>query len=120
MNKSYKSNQSFWKNLDNIVESHEIVVERPIGSKHPRYPDFIYPIDYGYLKNTKSSDGLELDVWIGNMEFKRVTGVLIITDMVKMDTEQKVLYGCTEQEMEIIYEISNQHQMNAILLIRDN
>lgn len=114
----YKSNSDFWNSQYEIIDSKEIVVERPKGSKHPRYPEFIHPLDYGYLQNTKSSDGMELDIWIGTSEPRKVTGVLVITDLVKMDTEQKALYGCTEKEMEIIYDLCNQHRMNASLLAR--
>lgn len=119
MIESYKSNPAFWENLDQIIQSHQIVIDRPVGSRHPRYPDFVYPLNYGYLQNTKSTDGMELDVWVGTLEHHKVTGLLIITDLVKMDTEQKVLYACTGKEMEVIYSISNQHKMNALLLVRD-
>ena len=38
-------------------------IDRPLGSKHPKY-GFIYPINYGYIPNTISSDGEELDCYI--------------------------------------------------------
>ena len=119
MTEFYRSNTPFWENLDHIVQSHHIIVDRPAGSHHPRYEKFIYPLDYGYLQNTKSTDGMELDIWIGTQQPKQVTGILIITDMDKIDTEQKVLYACTEAEMNLIYKISNQYNMNAILMIRE-
>ncbi len=50
-------NAEFWTALDTLVGQSEIVIDRPKGSAHPRYPDFIYPVDYGYLKNTVSPDG---------------------------------------------------------------
>jgi len=40
----------------------EIVIDRPIGSKHPKY-DFIYEVNYGYLPNIKAPDGEDLDVY---------------------------------------------------------
>ena len=40
-----------------------VKVDRPLGSKHPKY-DFIYPINYGYIPNTISGDGEELDAYI--------------------------------------------------------
>lgn len=39
------------------------VMDRPMGSKHPKW-DFIYPVNYGYVPNTISGDGAELDVYI--------------------------------------------------------
>ncbi len=41
----------------------DVVVDRPLGSKHPEY-DNIYPLNYGYVPNTISGDGKELDCFI--------------------------------------------------------
>lgn len=41
----------------------KIKVDRPLGSKHPKH-SFIYPINYGYVPNTVSGDGEELDAYI--------------------------------------------------------
>ena len=40
-----------------------IKIDRPLGSKHPKY-DLIYPINYGYVPNTISGDGEELDAYL--------------------------------------------------------
>lgn len=40
-----------------------VKVDRPMGSKHPEY-NYEYPINYGYIANTKAPDGEELDVYI--------------------------------------------------------
>ena len=50
-------NNDFWRALDSLVDNSEIVIDRPKGTAHPKYPDFIYKVDYGYLKNTSSMDG---------------------------------------------------------------
>ena len=34
-----------------------------MGSKHPKY-GFIYPVNYGYVPNTISGDGEELDCYV--------------------------------------------------------
>ena len=48
--------------LNKIVD---IVIDRPLGSKHSeKYPNHIYPINYGYVPNTISGDGEELDCYI--------------------------------------------------------
>ena len=39
------------------------VIDRPMGAKHPKW-GFIYPINYGYIPNTISGDGEELDAYI--------------------------------------------------------
>ena len=38
-------------------------MDRPMGSKHPKW-DFIYPLNYGYIPNTISGDGEELDAYV--------------------------------------------------------
>ena len=38
-------------------------VDRPFGTKHPKH-GFIYPVNYGYVPNTVSGDGEELDVYL--------------------------------------------------------
>ncbi len=61
-------NEDFWKALDELVNNSEIVIDRPRGSAHPRYPNFIYNVDYGYLKDTASMDGSGIDIWVGSGE----------------------------------------------------
>ena len=58
------------RNENNICDSKQFLgkivtvkVDRPLGSKHPEF-DSIYPINYGYVLNTLSGDGKELDVYI--------------------------------------------------------
>lgn len=41
----------------------DIEVDREFGSKHPKY-GFIYPVNYGYVPNTISDDGEELDAYL--------------------------------------------------------
>ncbi len=41
----------------------KIKIDRPFGSKHPKH-GFIYPVNYGYVPNTTSGDGEELDCYL--------------------------------------------------------
>ena len=40
-----------------------IEIDREFGSKHPKH-GFIYPVNYGYVPNTISGDGEELDCYL--------------------------------------------------------
>ena len=40
-----------------------VKIDRPLGSKHPKY-GFEYPINYGFIPFTKSSDEEELDAYV--------------------------------------------------------
>lgn len=67
------NNKDFWTALDNLVKQSKIVIDRPRGTAHPKYPNFIYKVDYGYLENTSSMDGGGIDVWVGTKEEKALT-----------------------------------------------
>ena len=40
-----------------------VKMDRKMGERHPKY-NFIYPVNYGYIPNTISEDGEEIDVYI--------------------------------------------------------
>lgn len=48
---------------DYIGKIVEVKVDRKLGSKHPKH-GFIYPVNYGYIPNTISGDGEELDAYV--------------------------------------------------------
>jgi inorganic pyrophosphatase len=112
------NNNNFWLKLDELVAVCPLTIDRPQGSAHPRYPDFIYPHDYGYLENTQSGDGGGIDVWRGSLPQKVVTAVICTIDTLKRDAEIKILLGCTPQEAQEILATHNEGPMAAILLER--
>ncbi len=108
----------FWRALDTLVAGREIVVDRPSGSAHPRYPDFIYPLDYGYLAGTVAADGGGIDVWLGSLPERKVTAVICSFDLVKRDAEVKLLLGCTAEEAQTILAVHNEDAQSAICILR--
>ncbi len=112
-----KFDNDFWNALDKLVEDSEIMIDRPHGSVHPRYPNIVYKVDYGYLKNTSSMDGCGIDVWVGT-NGKTVDAIICIVDLMKRDSEIKILIGCTEEEKEIIYNFHNETEYMKGILIR--
>ncbi len=110
-------NIEFWNALDELVNNSEIVIDRPKGTSHPKYPNFIYRVDYGYLKDTTSMDGAGIDVWVGCGE-KKLDAIMCIVDLMKKDSEIKILIGCTEEEKKIVYETHNETQFMKGVLIR--
>ncbi len=112
-------NKDFWTALDNLVKQSKIVIDRPRGTAHLKYPDFIYKVDYGYLENTSSMDGKGIDVWVGTKEEKSIDAIMCTVDLMKKDSEIKILIGCTKEEKEIIYETHNESKyMKGILIER--
>ena len=110
-------NDEFWAALDELVKNTEIVIDRPKGTAHPRYPDSIYKVNYGYLRETTSMDGAGVDVWVGTGE-KKIDAIMCIVDLIKKDSEIKILIGCTEEEKQIIYQTHNETEYMKGILIR--
>lgn len=110
-------NEDFWNALDELVSNSEIVIDRPRGSAHPRFPNYIYKVDYGYLKDTASMDGAGIDVWVGSGE-KKIDAIMCIVDLMKRDSEIKILVGCTEEEKLEVYKTHNETQYMKGVLIR--
>lgn len=110
-------NEEFWHTVDKIVMESEIVIDRPIGSSHPRYPNVIYKVGYGYLKNTRSPDGGGIDVWLGTDE-RKVVGIICSIDLLKRDSEIKILIGCNDDVINYIYNFHNESRYMKGILIR--
>lgn len=111
-------NPEFWAALEQLANNSEIIIDRPKGSVHPKFPDFIYRVDYGYLKNTSSMDGQGIDIWMGTDKKKRIDAVMCIVDLMKRDSEIKILIGCTEEEKEIVCRTHNESEYMKGILIR--
>ena len=109
---------AFWSAVDKLVSESNIIIDRPKGSQHPKYPKLIYPVDYGYLDNTTSMDGGGIDVWKGTAG-SYIDAIVCIVDLLKRDSEIKILIGCSEEEKLLVMEIHNSSKyMNGILIRR--
>ncbi|MFC1843147.1 hypothetical protein ACFLYU_05820, partial [Candidatus Dependentiae bacterium] len=100
-----------------------------------KYPEVIYPVDYGHLKGIKGGDGSDLDVWVGQKtkdacpacpsKLQRrqklaegLDSIVCTVDIRKKDTEIKLLLGCTEAEKQDIVRFLNNKFMSAMLIER--
>ena len=108
----------FWSALDRLVANSRLVLDRPRGSRHPRFPERIYPLDYGYLDGTAAADGGGIDAWLGALGDRRLTAVLLTVDLLKRDTELKLLLGCTPPEQRTALEFQKSGTQRAILVDR--
>jgi len=109
----------FWSALDKLVSESTIAIDRSKGVKHPRF-DFIYPLDYGYLENTSSMDGSGIDIWHGSLSTDFCDALICTVDLMKNDSEIKLLLGCTEEEKEIVMRFHNDSQYMKGVMIRRN
>lgn len=69
-----------------------VVIDRPLGSKHPKH-DFIYEVNYGYVPNTKSSDGEEIDVYVLGLDgpVDKTSGICIAIVRRTNDDDDKLV-----------------------------
>ena len=109
----------FWGALNKLVAASELVIDRPKGSRHPRYTEYIYPLDFGYLADTTAMDGGGIDVWRGSKPEVTVDAIICVVDLVKRDSEIKVLIGCTQQEQEIALHAHNYTENMKGMLVRN-
>ena len=42
----------------------KVIVDRPLGTYHPKYKDIYYSVNYGYIPNIVALDGEEQDAYI--------------------------------------------------------
>jgi len=112
-----KDNSDFWSAVDELVRSHRIIIDRPSGSAHPRFPDMIYPADYGYLESTHAMDGGGIDIWRGTEGHLLADAILCVLDLMKSDAEIKILIGCTREEKQMICRFQNSSTHMKVLLI---
>lgn len=47
-----------------IGEIVKVIVDRPLGSYHPKHKELYYPINYGFVEGVIAPDGEEQDAYI--------------------------------------------------------
>ena len=68
-----------------------VVVDRPLGSRHPEYPELIYPVNYGFIPGFMAPDGEEQDAYILGVDepLETFTGRLVAVIHRLDDVEDK-------------------------------
>ena len=68
-----------------------VIIDRPIGSTHPKYKDIIYEVNYGYVPNIIGGDGEEQDAYILGIDepLKEFDGMVIAIIRRSDDNETK-------------------------------
>lgn len=90
-----------WAAWEALVQTNGTVVERAYRSPHPQFPEIIYPIDYGYVCDTHTSDGGEVDIFLGTAT-NRLVGIIVTNDYRRGDREIKLLWNCTPEEVYLV------------------
>ena len=76
--KDFETSKSFEIAKRFIGKEVEVVMDRPLGSLHPRH-GFVYEANYGYLPGIKSPDGEDLDAYFLGTDkpLEKATGIVI-------------------------------------------
>ena len=71
----------------------KVTVDRPLGSRHPKHKNIIYPINYGYIEGIIAPDGEEQDAYIlgGRGPIKEFIGKVIAIIHRNDDVEEKLV-----------------------------
>jgi inorganic pyrophosphatase len=101
----------------------DVEVDRPKKSSHPKYPETIYPINYGFIPHTMSGDGMEIDAYILGEEksLKRFRGKVIAVIHRKDDVEIKLVVAkegssYTKDEIERAVSFIEQYYDHEIIM----
>ena len=108
-------------NLEYLNKTLEIKIDRPMGNKHPKH-GFIYPVNYGYVPNTVSGDGEELDAYVlGIYEpLGTFTGKCIAIIHRTNDNDDKLIIvpknkTFTNEEIKVLTDFQEQYFKSTIL-----
>jgi len=94
---------TFFAELDRLFSTSRVIIDRPAGSAHPRFPAVRYPIDYGYLEGTVGGDGEGVDIFVGSAGGLGVVAAAVTVDSQRRDAEVKVLADCSSAETDAVF-----------------
>ena len=108
---------------DIIGKKVHVIVDRPLGSVHPKHVDLIYPVNYGYIEGIIAGDGECQDCYVlgENEPIKAFDGVVIAIIHRLNDIEDKWIVakdGVLLSDQEILESIEFQERYFKIQLIR--
>lgn len=101
----------------------DVVVDRPLGSTHPKHKNIVYPINYGYIEGLIGGDGEEQDAYILGVDVpvESYTGRVIAIIKRKNDNEDKWVVAPEDKiysvsEIEALVNFQEQHFEHEIVI----
>lgn len=93
----------------------KVIVDRQLGSYHPKHKNIFYPINYGYVEGIIAPDGEEQDAYIIGVDVpvKEFTGKVIAIIHRYDDIEEKWVVASENASLtknEIIEQVNFQEQ----------
>jgi len=92
-----------------------VIIDRPMGTYHPKHKDIYYPVNYGYIPGIIAGDGEEQDAYVLGVgkPLQKFTGVVIAVIHRFDDVEDKWVVapeGVTFTKEEIWDQVKFQEQ----------
>ena len=93
----------------------KVIVDRPLGTYHPKHKDIYYSVNYGYIEGIITADGEEQDAYIlgVNEPIKEFNGKVIAVIHRFNDIEEKWVVapeGASFTKDEIMQQVDFQEQ----------
>ena len=93
----------------------KVIVDRPLGTHHPKHKDICYSVNYGYVEGVIAADGEEQDAYIlgVNEPIKEFYGKVIAIIHRFDDVEEKWVVaqeGVYFSEDEILHQVDFQER----------
>lgn len=92
-----------------------VTIDRPLGSAHPQYPELVYPVNYGYVKDVMAADGEEQDAYVLGVDIPvaKFTGKVVAVIHRLDDAEDKWVVApeaCSFTQKEIMAQVDFQER----------
>ena len=113
--KEFENNAYFWQKLDAAYMSGNLKTIYKKGAVHPRYPELIFPCDYGHVQS--DADDTSLKVFKGTKN-KKVEALVVCANLLEKDLTSIALVGVNEKEEEEILRFLNSNDFQKCVIIR--
>lgn len=94
-------NKEISKANDFIGKNVEVIIDRQLGSSHPKW-GFRYDLNYGYIANTLSPDGEELDAYLFGLNEPVLKGRGKVVAIIHRtnDDDDKLIVSCDGNDID--------------------
>ena len=100
-----------------------VIIDRPLGSRHPRHADIVYPVNYGYIEGVMADDGEYQDAYVLGVDHaaEAFTGRVIAVIHRLNDVEDKLVVApdgveFSQEEIEEQVHFQERYFQHRILL----
>ena len=118
MSRYYKKDET----LSLLGKSVRVKIDRRKGIAHPDYPELIYKVDYGFIPDTVTDDGEELDAYVlDEVDGDCCEGIVVAVVVRYNDRENKLVVSnreekYTSEEIEGLIEFQEKYFNSSLVM----